>query len=198
MTKPSGRYHHGDLRSALLVRAAETLQADGIAKLSLRGIARDLGVSHTAPSKHFRDKEDLLDALVADGFRSLTNAMSAVDPSDGDTHKHLRNLGIAYFEFALENEALLTLMFSRKHAPNRSPEVIEAAGGAFAVALDVLSAARERGEIFTDDLRHTTYQSIATLQGIATIVSTGLLPQAEGRKLVTSSTRNLLRALRSP
>ena len=56
------RYHHGDLRAALIARAAEVVVADGVGALSLRELARDLGVSHGAPSRHFPDKQALLDA----------------------------------------------------------------------------------------------------------------------------------------
>ena len=64
-------YHHGKLREALLARAREVIEEAGVEGLSLRQLARDLGVSHAAPGKHFRDKQALLDALALDGFRSM-------------------------------------------------------------------------------------------------------------------------------
>ena len=65
MTETMPRYHHGDLRAAVLRRAEEVLRESGTDALSLRGIARDLGVSHAAPSAHFRDKNALFAALAA-------------------------------------------------------------------------------------------------------------------------------------
>ena len=53
-------YHYGDLKDAILVRAAEIIGDAGIEALSLRGIARDLGVSHGAPNRHFESKSALL------------------------------------------------------------------------------------------------------------------------------------------
>jgi hypothetical protein len=68
-------YHHGDLRDAL-VRAARTiLEKQGLAALSLRGVARVVGVSPAAPYHHFPDKQALLDAVAAQGFDALTAAM---------------------------------------------------------------------------------------------------------------------------
>ena len=57
------RYHHGDLRSALLRSAECALREKGAAALSLRELARDLGVSHAAPGRHFKDKQALLDYI---------------------------------------------------------------------------------------------------------------------------------------
>lgn len=67
--KPETRpYHHGDLRSALLAAAERTLRDKGTASLSLRELARDLGVSHAAPGRHFKDKQALLNALALVGY----------------------------------------------------------------------------------------------------------------------------------
>src|SRR3954451_19461203 len=74
------RYHHGNLRSELLEAAERTLATRGAGELSLRELARELGVSHAAPRRHFRDKQALLDALAENGFerlgRSLDRAMA--------------------------------------------------------------------------------------------------------------------------
>ena len=64
-------YHHGNLRAALLARAEETLSQEGAGELSLRELARQVGVSHAAPRRHFPDKQALLDALAEDGFERL-------------------------------------------------------------------------------------------------------------------------------
>ncbi|MGW3141017.1 TetR/AcrR family transcriptional regulator, partial [Streptomyces sp. NPDC001139] len=69
------RYHHGDLRAALLARAEQTLRERGPGDLSLRELARDLGVSHAAPSRHFKDKQTLLDALAQTGFERLREVL---------------------------------------------------------------------------------------------------------------------------
>ena len=62
-------YHHGNLRQALLERAAQVIAESGVEALSLRALARDLGVSHAAPSRHFPDRRALLGELAKDGFR---------------------------------------------------------------------------------------------------------------------------------
>src|SRR3954463_863897 len=78
------RYHHGNLRSELLGAAERTLRERGAAELSLRELAREVGVSHAAPRRHFRDKQALLDALAENGFerlgRELDEAIGAAGP----------------------------------------------------------------------------------------------------------------------
>ena len=69
------RYHHGDLRRALLLEAVRTIQADGAAALTLRGVGDRLGVSRTALYRHFADKQALLGEVAAEGFRMLRAAL---------------------------------------------------------------------------------------------------------------------------
>lgn len=95
-------YHHGDLRPVLLRAAARVLEKGGPAALSLRALARRAGVSHNAPYRHFADREALLAALAADGFRLLGEALAGASR---------REMGEAYVQFALEHPQLFRLMF---------------------------------------------------------------------------------------
>ena len=67
-------YHHGNLREALLVQAMTTLREGGVEALSLRELARAVGVSHAAPRRHFPDRQALLDALAERGLRTTVFA----------------------------------------------------------------------------------------------------------------------------
>ncbi|HUQ73679.1 MAG TPA: TetR/AcrR family transcriptional regulator [Burkholderiales bacterium] len=108
-------YHHGDLRAALLRGAAKILETQGIPALSLRDAARRAGVSHSAPYRHFPDREALLAALAAEGFELLGEAMRG--------HSG-REMGEAYVRFALAHPQRFRLMFGgtvpmAKHAALR-------------------------------------------------------------------------------
>ncbi len=65
----SSNYHHGNLRQELMNRAEQHLLESGSNELSLRALAREIGVSQTAPYRHFRDKNALLAALATEGFQ---------------------------------------------------------------------------------------------------------------------------------
>ena len=103
-------YHHGDLRAACLRSARELLQEDGSAGLSMRAVARRAGVSPTAPYRHFADREALLSAVAADGYRDLAGYLSAAHP-EPRTPDDLAAVAIAYVRFALDHPALFRAMF---------------------------------------------------------------------------------------
>jgi len=107
MTQTNKNYHHGDLRAALLQRAAEVIEQQGIEALTLRGLAKDLGVSHGAPNRHFKNKMQLLSALAADGYQSLTRATlaGAESAADDSPQMQLNALGKAFMRWALGNRS---------------------------------------------------------------------------------------------
>ena len=100
------RYHHGDLRHALIVRAAQVIESEGIEALTLRGLARDLGVSHGAPNRHFKTKADLLAALAAEGYNGLKQAtLSAAGDVGDDPWVRLNAMGRGFLRWAFDNPA---------------------------------------------------------------------------------------------
>ncbi|MCR9195571.1 MAG: TetR/AcrR family transcriptional regulator, partial [Hyphomonas sp.] len=75
MAKGSRRYHHGDLRGALIEKAIAILDLKPDAEITLRGLAKEVGVSPMAPYAHFDDKDALLDAIAVEGFGALRTCM---------------------------------------------------------------------------------------------------------------------------
>lgn len=105
------RYHHGDLRRALLEAAGRLLEEGGAGALSLREAARVSGVSRTAPYRHFPDKESLLAALAAEGFERLTESWRRAKAQGHDADQRLQIVAWDYVVFARENPARFRLMF---------------------------------------------------------------------------------------
>jgi AcrR family transcriptional regulator len=110
MSTSDRAYHHGDLPAALIAAARELLAQDGTEALSLRAVARRVGVSAMAPYRHFPDKEALLAAVAADGFRDFAAALKAADLSVPPDQALLEQ-GVAYVRFACAQPALFRLMF---------------------------------------------------------------------------------------
>lgn len=104
-------YHHGNLREEVLAHSRTVLEKTGVSSLSLRDIAQDLGVSHTAPYRHFPKKMDLLQALVAEGFRELSFAMIRAWESSKDPLQKIRKAGEEYIYLLLNNPRRTELMF---------------------------------------------------------------------------------------
>ena len=94
-------YHHGNLRTALLEQAERTVRERGAQALSLRELAREVGVSHGAPRRHFPDRQALLDALAEAGFARLgTELRRAVDGAGEDFEARMLATAAAYVRFA--------------------------------------------------------------------------------------------------
>lgn len=109
---PTRSYHHGDLRSALVEAGLKALETTPLADLSLRQIARDVGVSATAVYRHFPDKAALLSALAQAGIEQMAAwqgaAAAAASPDDA-----FAATGRAYVRWALANPALFRLVFGQ-------------------------------------------------------------------------------------
>lgn len=111
MSTSKATYHHGDLRAALVHAAMELLEESGEADLSLRAVARRAGVSAAAPYRHYADREALVSAVAAVGYRELAQRLAAAHPSPS-TPDQLASVAIAYVQFALERPALFRIMFT--------------------------------------------------------------------------------------
>ena len=171
----SSSYHHGNLRAALLERAEQTIEAEGVENLSLRQLARDLGVSHGAPGRHFRDKQALLDVLAHDGFVALNTRLDAAVAGDGPVSERLGAAARAYVTFAVEHKALLQVMFSTKHAPDASPRLLQISHASLAKLTDLIRAAQETGEIAPGDPDRLALVAWAAVHGVATLATNQLL-----------------------
>src|ERR1700761_7046563 len=137
-------YHPGHMRDTLLGGAERPLREQGVEQLSLRDLARQVGVSHAAPRRHFADRQALLDALAGAGFARLADEVAAaIEDAGPDFRARLRATGAAYVRFATEDTALMELMFTVKSA---HPAGEGAAGGKGAGSGEMAEGA---GRLFT-------------------------------------------------
>jgi AcrR family transcriptional regulator len=97
-------YHHGNLRQAFIAATTDAIMEHGPAALSLRDVARRVGVSNAAPVHHFGDKAGLLTAVAVEGFRLLDAALRSAGPD-------FREVGVAYVGFAVDHRAHFDVMF---------------------------------------------------------------------------------------
>jgi len=169
-------YHHGGLRDALIAAAQDILEADGLAALSLRAVARQAGVSPAAPYHHFSDKQALLDAVAERGFDALTAAMTTrMDKVSGPAAR-LDASGIGYVAFAVENPALCALMFS---AVGQNPSAGTALDGArqraYAVLQNAAAACSPAGKVSAAECLRLW----ALVHGIAKLVLEGCIRPAD-------------------
>ena len=180
-------YHHGNLRAALLGEAERTLREQGIDALSLRDLARQAGVSHAAPRRHFADRQALLDALAEAGFARLGGEVrAAIDGAGEDYHARLRAAATAYVRFATRDPALLDLMFAAKNAGppaalHETPERLFTAVG------DLIRQGQQAGQLPPGDPERLLLLLVATLQGIAALVTSGRVQASQTDTLIADA-----------
>lgn len=185
-------YHHGNLRQVLLEEAESMLSRVGADGLSLRQLAREAGVSHAAPSRHFRDKQALLDALAESGFLKMTSAMTrAVTEPPSPPRQRMSALAHAYVQFALEHRELLSLMYSTKHAPGATEQLLAAGQSAMDLTVSVITDAMDSGEISDGDPTTIALVAFSTFHGIATLAAGQMLDGAPV-DVVVDAASNLL------
>jgi AcrR family transcriptional regulator len=191
------RYHHGNLRRALLDAAERTVRERGVQELSLRELAREVGVSHGAPRRHFPDRQALLDALAESGFDRLRRELSAAAEGAGDDFEtRLRDTGAAYIRFATRDPALLELMFAGKHRDDAA--ALQAAGErAFAVMLELIVQGQADGLLEPGDPERVGFVLFATIQGIASLLTSGMVPADQLDELLTDAIAHFLRGSRA-
>jgi AcrR family transcriptional regulator len=192
---PARPYHHGDLRVALLARAEETIERTGIAGLSLRELAREVGVSHGAPRRHFADKDSLLAALAEDGFLRLGAALRTATASGGSFADRLVAIAHAYVGFAIAHPALLDLMFTAKHGPAVTPALGEASGVTLDPLLRLLIDGQRTGDVAAGDPERIGATVFAAVHGIAAMASVGMLEPADVPATVEDAVHRLLLGL---
>ncbi len=189
-------YHHGNLRTALLDAAERSLRRHGAEQLSLRELAREAGVSHAAPRRHFPDRQALLDALAEAGFARLDAELRAALAAAGeDFAPRLHAMAAAYLRFATEDAALLELMFAGKHREG-ADRLVAAAAAPFGLMQGLIAQGQEQGVLEPGDPEHTGIVLFATLQGIATLINGGMLAPELLDGIVATAVDQFLRGSR--
>src|SRR5688572_20608478 len=109
--KRPDRYHHGDLRRALVQEAVRTIHKNGVDSLTLRAVGEQLGVSRTALYRHFADKAALLAAVAGEGFRLFRLELLAAWQQGRNAREGFDAMGVAYVRFAIRNPSHYRIMF---------------------------------------------------------------------------------------
>ena len=189
-------YHHGNLRGALLDAAEASLEADGVEKLSLRELSRELGVSHASPQRHFATKKDLIEALAIAGFERLGAVVAKASQTRGsDFNKRLTKAAAAYVGFALEHPALFALMFEAKRRPGMQPELKTALIAAFSHTPKILREGQEAGQIIAGDPDRLALTLGAALHGLVAMSIDGKIRGVPLKSIVPETVQHVLKGL---
>lgn len=194
-------YHHGDLRRALTDAALEIIAEKDIESLSLREVARRVGVSHTAPYRHFPDKDALVAAVAQEGFEALKGELEAAlqaHPSQPITQ--LQATGIAYVKYAITHRSHYRIMFGVyiNCAEERFPSLYQVAMQTLQVPYDAIVAGQAAGLIKMTDPKKLTWTVWSIVHGLATLLMDQQIPVSNAiavDELATFVTQSLIEGI---
>jgi AcrR family transcriptional regulator len=176
-------YHHGDLRNALEEAALVLIRKHGPNAVSLREVAKQAGVSHAAPYRHFEDKHALLAAIAHEGFRRLGQAMADVEARHADPRVQLIEAGRAYTELALKNPEIVQLMFGGYLDPGRCGEELRAdADKAFQGLVKIIENGKAAGLLKKRDSQELALAAWSMAHGYSMLAIGGQLAEVAPRK----------------
>lgn len=186
MTATSARanptYYGGDLRRELLEEALELIGREGPSAVSLRSLARRLGVSHAAPANHFPDKAALFTAIATEGFEllgaAITEAADQAGP-DATAGQRFRAAGRAYTGFALAHPAHFAVMWRRDLLHTDDPALAAAGDATFALLLAAVRDVQAEGWAAGADPQTVAFLAWSVVHGLATLWLGGSLDHAQ-------------------
>lgn len=170
-------YHHGNLRDALVEAAIPILREKGLVGLSLRELANALGVSHSAPYRHFCNKTALLKAIAIEGYRRLGDAcIRARETHPDDPRLQLHDAGIGYLQFVARNHEVADLMFGRLFAGDADQDDIHEAASLAVKELAVIVENGKRAGLYGQrDTDQLVMAALSAVHGLSMMVSGGFL-----------------------
>jgi AcrR family transcriptional regulator len=182
-----GRYHHGDLRHAILEAALKLVSSRGAEGFSLREAAREVGVSPAAAYRHFEDKKALLAALALDGMGRLAVAMeqavARVKGAPGSAARaaaELSAVGVAYVEFAVHHPSHFQVMFGpwcdHPDVTEVPPEVRPLGRDPYQILVDSLDALVRTGAVTPAMREGAEISAWSAVHGLASLLVSQAMP----------------------
>lgn len=169
-------YHHGNLRHALIETALTMLDEDRNWTFTVREVARRTGVSHAAPYKHFRDREELLRELARIGFVQLGKTMrNAMTSAQSSSRMQFMAVAQACIAFASAKSGLYCLMFSSDADKTVDPQLHDAAMSTFGILLELLEKGQRDGSFRQGAIAAQAAASWAQVHGLAMLAINGQL-----------------------
>ncbi|MGB1289550.1 MAG: TetR/AcrR family transcriptional regulator [Porticoccaceae bacterium] len=188
--KHNSSYHHGNLRQSLLTVATDMIAENGIESLSLRKLAEKVGVSRTAAYHYFQDKNHLLCAIAAEGFRRWQSSLDQLSSDHLSDLDRFEQYILGYINFATSNPEEYELMFGRCiwKQSKCTPELLEISRKTFQHQVDMIEYWQSTGLIGGDNPLRTAQVIWGTLHGIAKLFIDGIYTDvARAEEIVISA-----------
>ena len=171
----TNNYHHGDLKNALIEAGLEILSKEGVGGLTLRKVARQAGVSHSAPYAHFADKQALIAAIATEGYRLLYEKMLEIQQKfSDDPSRQLVEVAWAYVYLAQNDPAQFKVTFSSAVAREKDyPALVEMTGNCFNQVVRIVKACQQAGILAPSEPDTMAVSIWSVVHGFASLLIEG-------------------------
>ncbi|MEM7133711.1 MAG: TetR/AcrR family transcriptional regulator [Chloroflexota bacterium] len=196
--KKQRQYHHGDLYVALLEAATEMIAKEGLESLTLRALSQRVGVSRTAPYRHFADKSALLAAVAEEGFKRLLHRLQVVaEEEELDALSRFQQMGVAYILFAVDSPVHYRLMFSSETAsPESYPDLAAVRIVVFNTLVTAIEQCQSEDKIESSDPRALATVAWSTVHGLSSLlIDQQIQNQPSTQEIATFTTQTLIDGL---
>jgi AcrR family transcriptional regulator len=187
------KYHHLDLRTKLLETTTEMIVNNGVETVTMRSLSQKIGVSRTAPYRHFSDKTALLCAIAEEGFYKIKDALDKIASNKKqDPLISLKKMALAYVDFAINNPAYYRLMFGKEVVSNKTPLSLQiATKESFQKLTQTLEQCQKEKSIKKMDITNLANSAWATLHGLSMLLIDGQIsPNSTNHELKNDSYLN--------
>ena len=191
-------YHHGNLRQALIEAALVVIRDQGAGAVSLRALARDLGVSHAAPARHFATRDALFAGIAEQGYRHLSDCVAAARDPGGDPLAALHRMARAHLGWARDNPGLYAAMRNPDVIRNADADLVARIRAFAAGQMAAVQAARATGWRQGEAAEITFLSIVAGLVGIGTLVADPLMSAVLPKGSEATATEALIDRLLAP
>jgi len=190
MSNTEKSYHHGELKIAILNQATEMIRESGVHGFSMRQLAQKLGVSRTAAYHHFKDRQEILEALAFEGFSRHKAWLDELKESSDSFENYYREYVKRYVAFADESPEIYELMFGadiwRRQTPSAELEAF--AKNVFVEFIDWVRLAQDRGQVNRNYTPLVAGQlAWATIHGICRLLIDGVYTDAKSLSVVVDA-----------
>ena len=145
------RYHHGELREALIGATRKLVEERGAENFTLADACRVAGVTTAAPYRHFRGKQEILEEIASRGFDEMRKrSMDAAAGKGEGTLEAIVAMGQAYVAFAVEETAVFRLMFGQQPSLKTADRVAGTGHDCFANVIEQVALYCKRNKVRGD------------------------------------------------
>jgi AcrR family transcriptional regulator len=192
------RYHHGELREALIRATRQLVEQRGAENFTLADACRVAGVTTAAPYRHFRGKQEILEEIVSRGFEELGIRTTAILAEKGEgTLEGIVAMGQAYVAFAVEETAVFRLMFGQQPSLKNAEHVLGAAHACFTKLINQVALYCDRNKV-GGEAQQIALRLWTFVHGAASLLIDqdydAIAPDIEVNQLIAGATPGLLGA----